>query len=101
MKISVIGGGAWGTTLAQVLLDNGNEVLIEDINESFVNKINNEKKHPYFDNLLPDNIKATTSLKEAVEFSNIMVLSVPTSFIRGVLKEINVLMNEEKLFINV
>ena len=25
MKVSIIGGGAWGTTLAQLLNDNGND----------------------------------------------------------------------------
>lgn len=32
MNITIIGGGAWGTTLAQVLADNNNQVLIRDIN---------------------------------------------------------------------
>ena len=39
MNISIIGGGAWGTTLAQVLADNGHNVLIRDINDKFVEKI--------------------------------------------------------------
>ncbi|MDV3182430.1 MAG: NAD(P)-binding protein, partial [Candidatus Phytoplasma australasiaticum] len=29
-KITIIGGGAWGTTLAQVLSDNGHWVLVYD-----------------------------------------------------------------------
>ena len=36
MKVSVIGGGAWGTTLSQALSDNKHEVLIRDINPEFV-----------------------------------------------------------------
>ncbi len=28
MNVSIIGGGAWGTTLAQALADNGHDVLI-------------------------------------------------------------------------
>ena len=42
MNVSIIGGGAWGTTLAQVLTDNSHSVMIRDINEMFVDKI---KRH--------------------------------------------------------
>ena len=45
MNISVIGGGAWGTTLAQALADNNHNVLIRDINPDFVKKINDTLGH--------------------------------------------------------
>ena len=101
MNISIIGGGAWGTTLAQVLSDNSHNVLIRDINASFVEKINEKHLHPYFDSLIPDDIRATLSLEEAVNFSDTIVLCVPTKAMRSVLTEISPLINEKKLFINV
>ena len=101
MNISVIGGGAWGTTLAQVLCDNSNKVLIRDINEVFVNKINEKHLHPFFDLVIPTDIRATLDLKEAVEFSDILVLCVPTKAMRTVLGEIDKLCTKKKLFINV
>lgn len=101
MNISCIGGGAWGTTLAQVLSDNGHEVLIREINPEFVKKMNQTHTHPFFDSTIPHNIKATTSLKEAISFSSVIVLCVPTKVMRTVLKEINDIVNEPKLFINV
>ena len=101
MKISVIGGGAWGTTLSQALSDNKHEVLIREINADFVNRINEEHTHPFFDVTIPSSIRATLSLEEAVEFSDVIMICVPTKFIRSVLTEINVLIKEPKLFINV
>ena len=101
MKVSIIGGGSWGTTLAQALADNGHEVLIRDINESFINKINDEHLHPFFDSTIPSSIKATLNLAQAVDFSDYIVLCVPTKFMRGVLNEINTLITSKKLFINV
>ena len=101
MKVSVIGGGAWGTTLSQALSDNKHEVLIREINADFVNRINEEHTHPFFDVTIPSSIRATLSLEEAVEFSDVIMICVPTKFIRSVLTEINVLIKEPKLFINV
>ena len=101
MKVSVIGGGAWGTTLSQALSDNKHEVLIRDINSVFVEKINEEHTHPFFEVTIPSTISATLSLEEAVDFSDIIMICVPTKFIRGVLTEINPLIKTPKLFINV
>lgn len=99
MKFSVIGGGTWGTTLAQVLYDNGHETLIYDINPQTVDAINHGK-HPFLTVAIPG-LKATVNLKDAIEFSNSFLLSVPTAYMRDVLKEINNLSNEKMRFINV
>ncbi len=101
MKISIIGGGSWGTTLAQVLSDNGNEVLIYDINEAFIKKINEEHLHPFFDLNIPSNIFATSKLDEALDYSNILVLCVPTKATRSVLESMNKNIKEKKLIVNV
>ena len=101
MKIGIIGGGSWGTTLAQTLADNGNDVLIRDINEEFVNKINTKHLHPFFDKVIPSSIKATLSMDEVVNFSDTLVLCVPTKFMRGVLKELNGVAKNKKTLINV
>ena len=101
MKITVIGGGAWGTTLSQALSDNKHEVLIREINHNFVNKINEEHTHPFFDVTIPSTIHATLDLKEAVNYSDIIMICIPTKFIRSVLTEINELITTPKLFINV
>ena len=41
-KVTVLGSGAWGTTLAQVLCDSGQDVLIWGRNSEVVNEINNQ-----------------------------------------------------------
>ena len=99
MKVSIIGGGSWGATLAQSLKDNNHDVLIYDINLNYINKIN-EQKHPLFDCLLAS-VSATNNLEEALNFSDILVLSVPTKVMRPVLKEINKKAKSPKYFINV
>ncbi len=100
MRISIIGGGAWGTTLGQVLIDNNHQVKIYDVNIDNVDKIN-QKRHPFFDTILPDEIYATSDLKEIIEFSSTYLLSVPTKVIRDVLKTLNIHIHEPSVFINV
>lgn len=101
MKVSIIGGGAWGTTLAQVLKDNNHEVLIYEINEQYVTKINNNHIHPIFKNKLDQSIKATSNLEEAIKYSNIYMLAVPTKAVREVLISMNRFIKSKSIFINV
>ena len=100
MKISIIGGGAWGTTLGQTLVDNGHQVLIYDVKEEAVKKIN-AHYHPFFDTVLPHEVIATTSLDEVIQFSNYFLLSVPTKAVRSVLQALNSKLTGPSVFINV
>lgn len=101
MKVSLIGGGAWGTTLAQVLSDNDHETLVYDINNNIIESIN-KHSHPFFEGIIiPSSIKATSKIEEAIRYSNYIVLCVPTKVIRNVLKQINKYSKEEKVYINV
>ncbi len=101
MKIGIIGGGSWGTTLAQALTDNNNLVLINDVNPDFVRKINETHLHPFFDKPIPESIKATTNLEEVADWSDYLVLCVPTKFMRGVLKNLYTISKNKKTLINV
>jgi glycerol-3-phosphate dehydrogenase (NAD(P)+) len=87
-KVVVLGAGQWGSTLAQVLCDAGNHVLIWGRNQVVVDEINNSHTNTqYLDkNSLPVGLKATTDLKEAFDYSNIYILAVPAQTLRENLK---------------
>jgi len=101
MKFSIIGGGSFGTTLAQVLVDNGHTVMIYDINEEFVKKINQKNTHPFFDGSLSKEIKATLNLEETVAFANYFIIATPAKAIRDILKSINLLLKTPSVFVSV
>lgn len=80
----MLGAGAWGTTLAQVLVDAGSEVLIWGRNEAVVTEINtahtNSKFLPGID--LPHRVKATTEIRQAIDFGQVLVIAIPAQSLR-------------------
>jgi glycerol-3-phosphate dehydrogenase (NAD(P)+) len=83
-RVSVLGSGAWGTTLGQVLADAGHEVLIWGRNSVVVDEINNDHtNHTFLPGAqLPSSICATNDVHEAFEFSEALVLAIPAQSLR-------------------
>ncbi len=83
-KVVVLGAGQWGTTMAQVLCDAGNHVLMWGRSQELVDEVNQKHTNSKYldDSVLPIGLKATSSLKEAFEYSNIYVLAVPAQTLR-------------------
>ena len=87
-KVSVFGAGAWGSTLAQVLCDAGNEVLLWGRSTDVVNEINTKHTNSKYigANVLPAEIRATTDLDETFAFSKTYVLAIPSQQLRSTLQ---------------
>ena len=83
-KVTVLGTGSWGSTMAQVLSDAGNHVLMWGRNQEIVDEINTtHSNRKYLDeNILPLGLRATSDLRQAFEYSNIYVLAVPAQTLR-------------------
>ena len=100
-QVTIIGAGSWGSALANILCENNNRVLLYDTDVQTVNEINEFHTNRKVPNVtMNSDIEATTNLKEAVNYSDIIVISVPTKVIRLVLKSINELIDSPKLFVN-
>ena len=102
MKVTVIGGGSWGSALARILGDNNHDVIIFDRSIDIVNEINenhtNKSKLPV--GTLPLNVSATNSLELALSEALVVVIAVPTKVIRSVLKQMNLVLTHRCLFVN-
>ena len=83
-KIAVLGAGAWGTTLGQVLCDAGQEVLLWGRNADVISEINSKHSNEKFlpGVVLPENLRATTNIQEAFEFGTAIVLAIPAQSLR-------------------
>ena len=101
-KVVVLGAGQWGSTLAQVLCDAGNHVLIWGRSQEVVDEINNRHTNTkYLDqNVLPLGLKATSDLREAFNYSNIYVVAIPAQTLRENLKNWKPLVQPEAIFIS-
>lgn len=101
-KVVVLGAGQWGTTMAQVLCDAGNHVLLWARSQEIVDEVNqNHTNSKYLEeNVLPIGLKATNSLAEAFDYSNIYVLAVPAQTLRDNLNDWKDLIAPNALFIS-
>lgn len=87
--VTVLGAGSWGTTMAQVLVDAGNEVLLWGRDEALVTELNNfHTNSKYLPGIsLPSTLRATRDVKEAMAHSSTYVLAIPAQTLRPKLKE--------------
>ncbi len=83
LRVSVLGGGSWGTTVAHLCAHNTptliwarDEATVAGINERHVN----EKYLPDYE--LHPNLRATTDFEEAVRDTDLLIMGVPTSAFR-------------------
>ena len=89
MKISVIGAGGWGTTLANIIADKGNKVKLWALEKEVARDIKEKRQNSQFlpNARLSDNIEPTNELKEAVSGADVLVVAVPSEFFRRTAKE--------------
>lgn len=102
-KITVFGMGSFGTALANVLAENGHTVLMWGKNEDSVKELNDHHQNKRYlkDVVLNSSIKATSDIKEAVNFTDIYLMALPTKAMREVTSEIDNLIDTKKTFIHV
>lgn len=101
-KVTILGDGAWATTLGILLNKNGHKVTIWSNFPDYLDELNlkrvNEKYLPGFS--IPKEISFEKDINEAVLSSDIVVDAIPSKFYRSVLKKINCDVSD-KIFVNV
>ncbi len=88
-RVTVFGAGAWGSTMAQVLHDAGNDVLLWGRSNEVVDEINTRHTNTkYLDHhVLPEGLKASSDIKEAFDHASTFVLAIPAQQLRAMLEE--------------
>ena len=83
MKITVLGSGGWGTALALLLLDNGNDVTLWSFMEEECRVLREKRENPMLKGVpLPEALHLTSSM-DALGESELVVMATPSFAVRA------------------
>lgn len=101
--IGIIGAGSWGIALAKLLSDNGNEITVYSPLEDEISML--KKYHEHKDKLpgviLSEHISFTTDLGCAMKDKKVLVLAVPSPFIRSTARNMAEFAADGQIVVNV
>ena len=88
IRVCVLGGGSWGTTVA-ALASHNTEALMWARDADVAAEIDGEHLNTRYlgDRVLPDALRATADLERAVASADVLVVGVPSHSMRDVLRE--------------
>jgi glycerol-3-phosphate dehydrogenase (NAD(P)+) len=88
VRIAILGAGSWGTALAIEFARAGHDALLWGRDPEVAARIEADGRHPRrlpgF--VLPESVRASSNLAEAVAFGEVLFLSVPCASIRPLLE---------------
>ena len=101
-KIAVIGGGSFGTVVANIIALNGHDVQFWMRSSDLVNEVNecHENKQYLPGYALSKRVVATESMADAVTKSSLIFVAVPSSSFREVVKQIVVFAPDDVMLIS-
>jgi glycerol-3-phosphate dehydrogenase (NAD(P)+) len=101
-RIAVIGAGSWGTALAQVAARNRHAVRLWAREPEVALGINTAHRNPYYltDVELPENLRATTSLEEALDGASFVLIVTPSHTVREVVERMRPFLGAQQTIIS-
>ena len=101
-NIGVIGSGTWGTALAILLFKNGHNVILWSALSEEVEQMKRDRKQknlPQVD--IPEEIEITGDLEWATRQKDLLILSVPSVFVRSTSCKLKPYLNDGQIIVNV
>lgn len=102
VSIGIIGAGTWGTALALMLNKNGHKVTIWSAIPDEIEKMRQTRSHKNLPGIaLSEELILTADLKTAIEGKEILILAVPSVFIRSTAARMKPYLKKGQIVINV
>lgn len=102
-KIGMIGAGSWGIALTWLLTNNGHQVTVWSALEDEIKMLCEKREHtsklPGV--LLPESVSFTTELEKAAAGMELLVLAVPSPFVRSTAHQLKDIAEEGQIIVNV
>lgn len=100
-KIGIVGAGTWGASLAMLLNKNGHDVTLWAFLKEEVESMNLTRKHINLpEATLDEKIIITNNLEEAVKDKDIILVVVPSNFMRQNIENIKPFVNDNQVIVN-
>ncbi len=102
-KVTVLGGGGWAIALAKVLCENGNDVTIWSAVDREVEALSKDRENKISlpGIIIPDEMKVTGDLDEAVNDVDVIVMAVASSFVRPTAHSLQGKIKEGQIIVDV
>ncbi len=101
-NVSIIGAGSWGTALAFLLHENGHQVTEWSAFEKEAESLRTEHRLKTLPDLvLPDDMEFTSDLERAMKEKDLLVVAVPSIYVRETARKMKPFLKEGQLVVNV
>lgn len=101
-RIAVLGGGSFGTVIANIAAENGYDVTLWMRNEDAVQQIKdtgiNQRYLP--DLVLHENLSATTDLKNSIKDAQLIFFAIPSKSFRDVVEQVAGYVDSDQMVIS-
>ena len=103
MKICILGAGSWGIAITKLLTYNGHEVSVWSIDPEEIAMLNEycEHKTKLPGVILSGAVTFTTDMKTAINDSDMIVMAVPSPFVRSTAKTAAEFVKEGQIIVSV
>lgn len=103
MRITVLGAGSWGTTLAILLANNFHQVTLWSYRAQDAETIRTRRENPAFlpGVKIPEDVVTTSDLSASVHNAQMIVTAIPSQYVRSVMSELKDLPFDRITVVNV
>ena len=95
MKVAIFGTGAYGMALASIFYNNKLKISMWTNSDEEKELLVNSGKSDKIDYIIPRDIMISTDMKEVISDSSIIVIAVPSRFVRNTSKEVKKYYNNQ------
>ena len=101
-SIGVIGAGTWGTALAVLLHNNGHQTAIWSALPEEIEEMTKTRRHKNLPEItIPEEIFLTADLEEAMACKDVLIMAVPSVFVRSTAARMKPFLKKGQLVVDV